>query len=113
MRGVPKVMTRPGRGRRQVLERTMKKRTNASTEQLELARQITNDLFRVGKENQAKRLILEGADGRELGGWCWLAVRHLISSHLGPLAKALAENADLRRCIEQDNSLRKATRKRD
>lgn len=41
------------------------------------ARHATNELFCVGKSNEAQRLVIEQLDGRDGGGYC----REAVESH--------------------------------
>ena len=51
----------------------------------EIIERITRRLFENGNGEQADRLVLTTADGKDLGGWCRQAVRAVVSTSLTAL----------------------------
>ena len=49
---------------------------------LRIANAIADDLFCVGHEAEAHRLVIETIDKRNGGGWCRLAVRDIAIKHI-------------------------------
>ncbi len=55
---------------------------------MRLANDIVDDLFCLGADNEAHRLVIETLDKRNGGGWCRIAVRDIILKHvLGSMGK--------------------------
>ena len=49
---------------------------------MQVAERIVTQLFVNGNGQQAHRLVLTSADGRDLGGWCQRAVVDNILKHM-------------------------------
>lgn len=53
-----------------------------------LAHAIAEQLFTNGVQERAERLVLEGQDKRDLGGWCFRAVVDVIVEQLRPISES-------------------------
>lgn len=58
-----------------------------------MANEITNHLFCVGKNNEARRLVIEQLNGKDGGGWCKNSVHGVIQDVLDKQVKKAFKNA--------------------
>lgn len=68
-------------------KRLMAEVTNEQVDCRKIATAIADNLFVNGNGTHAERLMLVGADGRDLGGWCKQAVVDVIVDELKPAVR--------------------------